>query len=105
MANEALSQIKEAEAQAQALVRSAQEEAARNISRAEEETADAFSLLNEKCALDGAQKKQQAEASARTASAAFAEETAYQCVALKQELLAQKSKAVHAVVKSVAGGD
>jgi len=103
MANEALSQIKEAEAQAQTLIKGAQEEATQIVARAEKEAEDALVQLNELCSRDATQTKRQAEAVARSASAAFVQETTQLCAALGQELSAQKPKAVDAVVKSVAG--
>ena len=101
MAEKAFEQIKQAEAQAQALIKDAQEEAARIITRAQEETADAFVHLSETCEQQGSEKRLQAEAAALTASAAFAEETARQCAALKQELASRKPEAVNAVIDIV----
>ena len=99
MAEKAFSQIMETEAQARELIKNAREEAARTIARAQEETADAFARLSEACAQQATEKKHQAEADARAASAAFAEESACQCAALKQKLLLRKPEAVDAVVQ------
>ena len=101
MAEKAFEQIKQAEAQAQALIKDAQEEAARIIARAEEETADAFARLSEACEQQASEKRLQAEAAALAASAAFAEETARQCTALKQELSLHKPEAVDTVIEIV----
>ena len=101
MAEKAFEQIKQAEAEAQALIKNAQEEAARMIARAEEETADAFARLSAACEQQASEKRLQAEAAALVTSAAFAEETARQCAALKQELSLYKPEAVAAVIEIV----
>ena len=101
MAEKAFSQIKETEAQAQALIKDAVEEAAHIIKRAEEEAADAFSRFSESCKQQGSEKKRQVATTARTNSETFVKETAESCAALKQKLLSQKSKAVDAVIQMI----
>jgi len=101
MAEKAILQIKEAEAQAQALIKNAQEQAARIVKCAEEETADAFSAFSEACKREAAEKKGQAETAALASGAAFAKETEVLCAELKQKLSSNREKAVGAVIQSV----
>jgi len=102
MAEKAFTQIQQAEAQAQALIKDAQEEAARITTRAEEETADAFVRISATCEQQASEKRLQAEAAALIASAAFAEETARQCTSLKQELASHKPEAIDAIIQTIA---
>jgi len=107
MAEKALIQIKEAEAQAQVLLENAREEAAQIVARAEDKNAESFARLSEACGQQASESKQQAQANARAASAAFAEETMRQCAALKQQLLSRKAQAIAAVTQTImqaAGG-
>ena len=102
MAGEALSQIKEAEAQAQQLIQNAQEEAARIIRCAEEEAAAARARASQACEQQALEYKRQAEAKTRAAGAAYEEETLRQCAALRQVLSPKKPAAVDAVMRSIA---
>jgi len=103
MADKAFMQIKQAESQAQALMENAQAEAARIVTRAQEENTEALARLAETCGQQIQESKQQAQANAQAASAAFAGETMRQCAALMEKLLSQKPKAVDAVIQQAAG--
>ena len=101
MAQQALAQIKEAEARAQALIKDAQEEAAQIMARAEQEAEEALARLEERCAEQAARQMTQAQADARLASDAFAQETEQLVGALRETLLARKPEAVEAVVRGI----
>ena len=94
MAEKAFSQIKETEAEAQAIIVDAQDEANRIVKRAEEETAGAFIKFSDACKEQASDEVRKAEANAREDSIAFSKETAEMCAALEQELSAQKSLAI-----------
>jgi vacuolar-type H+-ATPase subunit H len=98
VAEKALSQIRDAEAQAQIVIKNAQEEASHIIKDAEDKTASAFIEFSEICKQQGAEKKRQTEKLAQTSSLDFSKQTAELCLALKQELSSQKSTAVDAVI-------
>lgn len=101
MAEKAFTQIKEAEAQAKAIIKSAQEEAAQIIKRAEEETAGTFLQFSETYSQQGAKNKQQIETDAQNSSNEYSKETNELCIAVKQKLSPHKSKAVDAVIQAI----
>ena len=101
MAEKALSQIVEAEAQAQAVLINAQEAAAQMVENAEKETETAFLQCCESFQCQEAEKKRQAKADAQTKSLEFSKQTDELCVALRERLLEKKSNGVDAVIKLI----
>ena len=101
MAKKAFLQIKDAEAQAQALIKNAQDEAVQIIKRAEEETANALLRLSETSRQQSSEMKRQAETAAGEDNNAFSKETEEQCADLKQKLLLRKPKAIEAVIQLI----
>lgn len=101
MAQKAFEQIREAETQAQAIIKNAQEEAAQIIKSAEEEMANAISRFSEICRQKALEKKKQTETAAQKNSMEFAAETTDLCAALKETLSLQKSKAVNAIIQVI----
>ena len=101
MAEKTFSKIKEAEAQAQASIKNAREEAARIIRLAEEESADAFLQSSETYRRQASEKKRRTEAAAQARSLEFSKETTELCARLKQKLSLKKPGAVDAVIRAV----
>ena len=102
MADTAFSHIKEAEAQAQALIKDAQEEAVRIVKQAETDTADAYAQFTASYRQQMLDMKSQAEAEARSSFEAFTKETEALCDDLRQRLSAGKPRAVAAVMRYIA---
>ena len=101
MAQKALLQIREAESQAEAIIKNAQEEAERIIKHADEKTSDTFSRFCDICKTMASEKKQKAEDIACTDSEEFTKETAKLCMMLREKLSMHKTKAVDAVMQMV----
>ena len=101
MAEKALSQIKEAELRAQTLIKNAHDEATNIIKNAENEVADAFIKFSEARTQQALERKQSAEATARTASIEFSRTTTELCAALKQKQLLRESIAIDAAIQTI----
>jgi len=101
MVEKVLTQIREAEAQARALIENAQEEATQIIKRTEEEARGTLSQFSEKSKQRSEEMKQKAELDARKHSEVFAAETEKECAALREELLTQKSGAIDSVLQMI----
>ena len=98
MAEKAFTQIKEAESQAQELIKNAGDEALQIIKSAEKSAEDSFLRFSGMCKQQALDKKIRAETESKTAAVEFSNETDKLCAELKKKLLAKKSKAVDAVI-------
>ena len=101
MAEEALTQIMEAETQAQALLKKAREEADKIVSEAEEEAVGAVLRFSENHIRQAAEMKRQIEEAARDKSDRYSAETTELCAGLRQKLLKRKQKAVDMAIRVV----
>jgi vacuolar-type H+-ATPase subunit H len=101
MAENAFLQVKEAEAEAQILIKNAREEAVRITEEAESKKADMFSSISETCSREALEKRKQIEQSAGKNSEDFEKETAELCNALREKLLSQKAKAVDEIIRVI----
>ena len=101
MAEKAIIIIKKAEAEARAAIEKVHMEAEEIVNRAEKETANALSMLLDKCKEQALENKRQAEIDAKRKCGEFSSETAQLCAALKEKLSEKKQISVDAVIQII----